>query len=224
MGGRVVPFTAAEDVITAKNIITKNSRNKTNNPTFITLDENSTVQIYGKTFGAHKYESSMLCYALAMTNKNATVELYEISDNGLSSLPQPSLDVISALGNIVICNTSITLEKKSLRKKKVYVHQYIYNLLSVLGQKRCVLCGCMVQQLIQGAHIWPVANIKKRADLSFDEKFEHATSGNNGLWMCENHHKLFDTNLLKIDEKGSVDIVSSLKKEDLYYVEKRYKE
>ena len=105
LGGKIESFTTVEDVITAKNMITKNARNRTNNPTFIILDENSTVQIYGKTFGAHKYESSMLCYALAMISKNADVELYEISDNGLSSLPQPSQDVISSLGNINICNT-----------------------------------------------------------------------------------------------------------------------
>lgn len=93
-------------------------------------------------------------------------------------------------------------------------------MLNTLGQKKCSLCGCIVQQLIQGAHIWPVASIKKRADLTFDEKFEFATSGNNGLWMCENHHKLFDANLLMLKKTGEVELSSSLSIDEQSYIKK----
>lgn len=221
LGGMVSAFSTVEDVIAAKSLITQNARNRTNNPTFIVLDENNKVQIYGKTFGAHKYESSMLCYALAMISRNSEVELYEISDNGLSALPQPSQEVIKSLGNVQTRSTSVTLEKNDFDKKESLRSPiYIYNLLNTLGQKRCALCGCVVHQLIQGAHIWPVASIKKRSDLTFDEKFEFATNGKNGLWMCENHHKLFDANLLLLKKTGDIEIVKSLNDEEKTFITK----
>lgn len=50
--------------------------------------------------------------------------------------------------------------------------------------------------IIQGAHIHPVAAIKKRKDLTYQKRLELATDKDNGLWLCENHHKLFDRALI----------------------------
>ncbi len=221
IGTKVQAFTTVEDVITSKNAVTRRAKNKKNNPTFVTQNENSTVQIFGKTFGAHKYETSMLCYMLSKLNQPNKVELYEISDNGLSSLPKPSQAIIAQLANIELCNTSITLEKKAFDKKEnLRSPIYTYNLFEKKGQKKCVLCGCVVPQLIQGAHIWPVASIKKRKDLTFDEKFEYATDGENGVWLCENHHKLFDTNLMVFSNEGNIRFLASFSPEEKEYVEK----
>lgn len=90
-------------------------------------------------------------------------------------------------------------ESNSLRSPR-----YIYNLLEHLGQKHCALCGCEIPELIQGAHIWPVADIKRTATLTLEQKIHHATDGENGLWLCENHHKLFDEGLIAIDNSGSI--------------------
>lgn len=122
---------------------------------------------------------------------------------------------------ITYLRTSITLEKKNCEKKdSLRSPVYILNLLESRGQKKCALCDCVVHQLIQGAHIWPVAKIKKRADLSFEEKFEYATDGNNGVWLCENHHKLFDANLMLIKADGDIDFIDSLSREELNYINK----
>ena len=43
-----------------------------------------------------------------------------------------------------------------------------------------------------------------------EEKFEDATSGHNGLWLCQNHHKLFDTNILLIDDQGQVKLTNHI--------------
>ncbi|RGH40375.1 Uncharacterised protein [uncultured Clostridium sp.] len=221
LGSEVQPFTTIEDVITLKTAVTKRSRNKKNNPTFLIQNGENKVQLYGKTFGAHKYETSMLCYVLATLNSPNDVELFEITDNGLTTLPGPSQKVISQFANIKICSTSITLEKKNFEKKdSLRSPVYILNLLESRGQKKCALCDCVVHQLIQGAHIWPVAKIKKREDLSFEEKFEYATDGNNGVWLCENHHKLFDANLMLIKADGDIDFIDSLSREELTYINK----
>lgn len=221
LGNKVTAFSTAEDVINAKTMSSKNSRNKTNNPTFVTRNEENIVQIYGKTFGAHKYETSMLCYMFSMLKGIDWIELYEISDNGLSSLPYPSQVVIKRLGNIKLCNTSITLEKKKFKKNEnLRSPIYTYNLLKEKGQKKCALCSCKIQQLIQGAHIWPIASIMKHNELTFDEKFAYATDGNNGLWLCENHHKLFDSGLLIMSVDGNIDYSPVKDKDDKLFVDK----
>ena len=66
------------------------------------------------------------------------------------------------------------------------------------------MCGCEIPEIIQGAHIWPVALIKRQGHISFEEKLQHATSGDNGLWLCENHHKLFDQNIISITHSGNI--------------------
>ena len=107
------------------------------------------------------------------------------------------------MGNIRVVPTDMQLEKKvfeendSLRSPK-----YIYNLFNKFGKKKCALCGCEIPELIQGAHIWPVASIKREGGMTFDEKLQCAIDGENGLWLCENHHKLFDTNIIVFDESN----------------------
>ncbi len=80
---------------------------------------------------------------------------------------------------------------------------YTYNLLQKLGKKKCALCECSIPEIIQGAHIWPVAAIKKSPESIFN-KLNYATDGQNGLWLCQNHHKLFDENIIKLDSNGTV--------------------
>ena len=87
---------------------------------------------------------------------------------------------------------------------------YIYNLFNKLGNKRCALCNCHIPELIQGAHIWPVADIRSAYMMSFEEKLCHATSGDNGLWLCKNHHKLFDSKIINFDENGELFYVNNL--------------
>ena len=54
---------------------------------------------------------------------------------------------------------------------------------------------CKIDRIIQAAHIYPVASIRKRDDLEFEEKFKLAVDADNGMWLCENHHKLFDSGI-----------------------------
>ena len=93
--------------------------------------------------------------------------------------------------------------------------RYLFNLLDRLGTKRCALCECEIPELIQGAHIWPVADIK-RQPLTLEQKLSYATDGHNGLWLCENHHKMFDENLIRILPSGRISYHSAANKHILF--------
>ena len=126
-----------------------------------------------KRTGASKYETSMICYALSfLKKKEQQITLYEVLEGDLKELPTSSLNVIKSMGNIRVVPTDMQLEKKvfeendSLRSPK-----YIYNLFNKFGKKKCALCGCEIPELIQGAHIWPVASIKREGGMTFDENY-----------------------------------------------------
>ena len=109
--------------------------------------------------------------------------------------------------------TKLFEENDSLRSPR-----YIYNLLEHVGPKRCVFCDCGIPELVQGAHIWPVASIKKVGAMPFEEKLKCAIDGHNGLWLCENHHKLFDENIIMIGDDGRIKYKDSLPSEHLDYI------
>lgn len=46
-----------------------------------------------------------------------------------------------------------------------------------------------------------------------EEKIFHATSGDNGLWLCENHHKLFDEHMISFNHNGDLLLSDVLTKE-----------
>jgi len=196
LGNTVLAFSSIEDIINSRQANT--SRNRSNNSTYITKSALTQYDVYGKTYGASKYETSMLCYAIShLAAPHNSITLYEVLEGDLKKLPQASLDVIAQMPNINVVQTDITLEKREFTaNNSLRSPRYIYNLLERLGSKHCALCNCEIPELIQGAHIWPVAEIKKVDRLTIEEKIQHATCGANGIWLCENHHKMFDEGLL----------------------------
>lgn len=204
-------YASIEDIMFNRKI--NAGKNKSNNSTYITKNGASQIDIYGKTYGASKYETSMICYALSHLKKeDQRITLYEVLEGDLKELPASSLNVIKAMGNIRVVPTDMQLERKVFEENdSLRSPRYIYNLLSKFGKKKCVLCGCEIPELIQGAHIWPVASIKREGGMTFDQKLHCAIDGQNGLWLCENHHKLFDTNIIGFSETtGKVMIKSVL--------------
>lgn len=176
------------------------------------------MQVYGKTYGANKYETTLLCLAISNIT-TTTIELYEIQEGNLTALPAVAREVILGLGNITIISSDLTLERAEFENNNsLRSPAYIYNLLEKLGDKKCVLCGCEVPQIIQGAHIWPVASIKRASNINQDQKLQYAIDGDNGIWLCNNHHKLFDINLLLINEDGRVKLKSDIREVDKNYI------
>ena len=215
---RIQAYASIEDIMFNRRV--SSGRNQSNNATYITKDGAHAIEIYGKVYGASKYETSMMCYALSMLKKSRQkITLYEVLEQDLKELPEVSRNVINQMGAIDIVPTDMTLEKKLFEENdSLRSPRYIYNLLEHVGPKRCVLCDCGIPELVQGAHVWPVASIKKEGSLSFDEKLKRAIDGHNGLWLCENHHKLFDENIIMIDENGRVKYKDTLPTEHLDFI------
>lgn len=194
--------------------------NRSNNSSFI-LKTSDKVQIYAKTYGASKYESTLLAIAAAAIT-DRPIDLYNICEQDLTRLPQSSLNTINAMGNISIHDTSITSEKRTFISQagnnEFRSPIYQRNLLQRLGRKHCALCGCEIAEIIQGAHVWGVAEIARDDHFSDDMKFDHAINGENGLWLCQNHHKLFDSHYLSFNMDGHVLIPSNLRAEDGQFI------
>ncbi len=198
----IMPFTSPEDIIAHKDRL--RSRNTGNRSTYVTHGANNNLQIFGKTYGANKYETTFLCLAISEI-ASTEVELHEIEEGGLTKLPQKSKEAIESLGIIQIITSNRTFERTDFEENdSLRSVEYIYNLLEKLGDKKCAFCECEIPQIIQGAHIWPVTDIKKENNLTQDEKLDLALDGENGLWLCQNHHKLLDVNILRISEDGSI--------------------
>jgi len=212
---KVQPFTSVEDLINSRE--SNRSRNRSNNSTYVTRDENNKVQIYGKTYGASKKESTLLCVALSKITESE-IDLYQITEQNLTTLPAPDMAVIESLGNINVVVTDITLERREYEaENSLRSPSFIYNLLVRLGPKKCTLCECEIPELIQGAHIWAVSDIK-RSQMDEASKIEHAINGDNGMWLCQNHHKLFDTEIISFDLSGRVSVDNRMGTKDAEYI------
>lgn len=193
------PFNSISDIINNRD--SNRIRNSGNASTYAAIDETDSLQIFGKTYGANKYETILL--TLAFNNVSEyPIEVYEIQEGNLSILPEPGRQIIINSG-ISVITSDLVLEKREFETNdSLRSPTYLYNLLDKLGSKKCTLCDCEIPQIIQGAHVWPVASIKRTNELNLDSKISHAISGDNGLWLCNNHHKLFDINLLYITSEG----------------------
>lgn len=201
------PFNSVSDIVAQRDL--NRQKNRGNASTYITIDENNILQIYGKTYGANKYETTLICLAIHQITPYP-IELYEIQEGSLKILPASAREVIISLG-ITVITSNLVLEREEFEANdSLRSPTYIYNLLEKLGEKKCALCDCEIPQIIQGAHIWSVASIKRANDINQDRKLQFAIDGDNGIWLCNNHHKLFDINMILISEEGQVKCKSDI--------------
>lgn len=203
IGKNVLEFMTIEDLILSKRKLREKTRG--NNSSYITKNEALVTEIFGKTYGANKYETSMICYAASkLIGDFEELTLYQVQDKSLSVLPKNSLQVLAQMGNVNVKEINSFDEKEEFEKaNSLRSPKYIFGLLERLGDKKCAMCNCDIPEIIQGAHIWPVSKIKKETDISYEDKLSHATSDNNGIWLCQNHHKLFDSNTIILLENGN---------------------
>lgn len=79
----IVPFNSVGDFI---RIRTNELSRKQNNSTYVTVDENSNTAIYGKVYGANKYETTLISIAMNALTKAKTT-LFEFVEKDLKELP-----------------------------------------------------------------------------------------------------------------------------------------
>ncbi len=211
----ITPFNSVADIIALRDL--NRSRNTGNASTYVTVNENDTLQIYGKTYGANKYETTLLCLAIYEITQYE-MELYEIQEGNLRLLPALARQVIIARG-VTVITSDLTLEQEEYEANdSLRSPTYTYNLLEKLGDKKCVLCDCEIPQIIQGAHIWPVVSIKRANNINQDRKLQYAIDGDNGIWLCNNHHKLFDINMLLITDDGQIKYKTNIEENHEDYI------
>lgn len=221
---RIRPFNSVEDIIFNRRI--NAGRNRSNNSTFITKGHAGEIEIYGKTYGANKYETSLICYALSsLWQPGQRIKLYEVLEGDLKELPESSLNVIQQMGTIDVIPTDMTLEKKIYEGKETSLRspRYTYNLFNKLGNKHCALCNCEIPELIQGAHILPVATIKRMHSIPIEKRLEFALDGDNGLWLCENHHKMFDEGMFTFDQNGGLMLRTDIDQRHMRFIDETTK-
>lgn len=216
--GTIAPYCNVDDLIVDRR--DNQIGNSSNNSSYVSKSSDK-IQIYAKTFGASKYESTLLAIAVSHI-ADRPVELFNICEQDLKILPQSSVNTINALGNVALYNTSLFLDKHQpadeSERTKLRSASYLYNLYNRIGYKKCALCGCEIPEIIQGAHIWGVSQISHAEGLDEEARYAHAINGNNGLWLCQNHHKLFDANIIMIDSNGHVRIKDSLVAKDVAFI------
>lgn len=215
----VVAFNSVADLSLTRDA--NRSRNSSNNSSYITIGEDRSVQVYAKTYGANKYESTLLGMALSKLT-DESIDMYQICEGGLKQLPERSLQALDIVGSgrIKVIPTDMTMEIAHFKESdSLRSPQYMYNLLALRGMKKCSLCSCDVPEIIQGAHIWGVSQIKHTPGLPLDKKLKFALDGENGLWLCENHHKMFDANVSSFKADGQVLLRNNLLQTQKEFVE-----
>lgn len=110
-------------------------------------------------------------------------------------------------------------------------------------QTKCYLCGCEVENILEAAHLWGVSEIKNTPtdeinrvinsecmqdliDLenphhseNFYKRYVMANSGDNGVWLCSNHHGFFDNHYFCFDSSNGkilIDINSGQQNEAFF--------
>ena len=212
----ISPFTSVEDLIFSRKVTA--GKNKSNNASYVTKEKSKEIEVYAKTFGANKYDAAMLGFTASTLAKihSQHITLYEILEGNLKHMPQACSETLGLMGNVDIVSTNLEFDKNQFKSSSsLRSPRYKVNLLDRVGIKHCPLCHCEIPELIQGAHVWPV-NLIKKQPLTLDEQFAHAVSGNNGIWLCENHHKLFDENIIRFDKTGKMKIHASDRREKSY--------
>lgn len=105
-------------------------------------------------------------------------------------------------------------------------------------ETKCCLCGCEIEEILEAAHLWGVAEIKKATkkeinsvinqsemkDLvdvtnpyheeDFYSRYVLANSGDNGVWLCKNHHGLYDNKFYCFDSEDGKVVVNIEKLKD----------
>lgn len=196
----ISPYSDVDTLIQDRN--QNRESNRGNNSSFVSRTADR-VQIYAKVYGANKYESTIIGVALSKISPRP-IDLFAVAEQDLIDLPAPSKYTLHELG-INLYQTTLKLNnsiESSPNADSLRDAAYIYNLLNRIGGKRCAVCGCIIPEIIQGAHIWSVSDIKRAVGMDFDVKYQHATNGHNGIWLCQNHHKLFDANIMVINNDG----------------------
>lgn len=194
----ITAFNSYEDLKSYRN--QTSGRNTHNRSTYFT-DDDKQISIYGKTFGANAMESFIFGLTIRQITEKPVV-FYPVLDNESENLSAEQQNILISEG--LTYGNSIKLlptgYAKATRDTSRNTSAFHYNLLQKFGDKQCYLCGCDLEHLIIGAHIERVTDIDHNASYTPDQKAERATDGDNGLWLCANHDKMFEYGIIYFEQ------------------------
>lgn len=194
------PFTDYKQMRTYR--LSLSQRNSGNNST--TFEENDNeISVYGKSYGANGRETTAICLALSKLVKDKNIKLYNVNETDRSHLAE-----IDPANRYILENIGVELnddrmdfesnDERVIAKRNTRL--FHYNLLQKYKGKKCYLCGCDIEKVIQGAHIYSSSDIL-HSSMSEEEKTRQIVDADNGIWLCANHHLLFDYLLIYFKEK-----------------------
>lgn len=208
-----------------KDLRISTSQNKGNIGPIFSIEQDKIIYNY-KAFGANNMSSENILNFMSKKNYN-NLPIYVYIFDGkqekknnikttASKIRAMYPDVVIGDEKLVAYKTEINYinEKEEIRNQA----KFISNLLETKPLKMCAFCDIDNTHIIQGAHLLAVQNIKKMT-ISIEEKKKLATDADNGMWLCNNHHKLLDSKQIIFDENTRI-FKASDKKIDEYT--KRY--
>lgn len=190
----ILPFNSYEDLKSYRNLTS--GRNAHNRSTYFSDDENQ-VSIYGKTFGANAMESFIFGLTIRRIVEKKVV-FYPVVDNESENISTEQQRILTTSGISYgdIIRLLPTGYARATRDTSRNQSVFKYNLLQKFGDQQCYLCGCDVEHLIIASHIERVTDIDSNASYTSDQKAERSTDGDNGIWLCASHDKMFEYGII----------------------------
>jgi len=202
-------FQNIEQLIALRNNLSKQN----NNASYAYFDsEEDCFYLFLKTYGASKYESFFLALAVINIEKVKKIKIRELEEGELTGLPTWAQQHIEDSSQGRAKCYSLDKEMDEHREPIVIfppslrTPRYRVNVRKLYGQEICAFCSNDDPRDIQAAHIWDVHKLKRLSIENDDNKYlwDFASDGHNGLWLCQQHHRPFDSDTLLIDENGYI--------------------
>ena len=222
------------------------------------LEMTNTNQKYIYTFkglGAEAYDSFISIWTLTALAKAESKEIeflfasekFNFKDKKhikeTTDLPQKAKDLFKIIGLDITYENSDEILQQIEREEtqfdlakqrgKLRNQELFRNNIRAKGiPTKCCLCGCEIENILEAAHIWGVAEIKRATNRTINEtlsltemqdlidsdspyaeddfykRYVMANSGDNGIWLCKNHHGLFDSHFYCFDATNGKIIIA----------------
>lgn len=199
-----LPFSGCKEI---KNARAQLSRKNSGNKSSYFSDTGDFIEFFAKCYGANGKEAFFMAMVVRhLTDKQ--IIIYQVEDHGQKTLSETDRAILKKEGFVFgedICSdefkkVNLTDKEKDLRNQPAFR----LNLFEKFGDKRCYLCDCDIDNMIIASHIHRVTDIKNDTNLTDEEKKKQIIDGDNGLWLCANHDKLFEFGLIFFDNKDLV--------------------
>lgn len=198
-------------------------RRNSNNSGSYAVDDGDELCVYGKLYGANGKDSVLMACQLARiaANEGKTLRFVQVWEHDTQRLSARDRALLEYFGvrfdddNVVVRDRQATGERTTCRNQAMFR----YNLLLKYGDKRCYLCGCDIESAIVASHIQRIVDLDN-STLDETEKRRRAVDGDNGLWLCATHDKMFEYGKIYFDERGAVALNPALTVAQREYVER----